>query len=55
VGDSPAEKILKQKDIISISGEHGTLAKQFIDKEKLKFKERSDYIRLAEYLNGAIR
>lgn len=55
VGDNPAEKILKPKDIPRICGEHGQLAKQFIDKEKLKFKERSDYIRLAEYLNGAVK
>jgi len=55
VGDNPAEKILKPKDIIEICGEHGQLAKQFIDKEKLKFKERSDYIRLAEYLNSAVK
>jgi hypothetical protein len=55
VGDNAAERILKTKDIIRICGEHGALAKQFIDTEKLKFKERADYVRLAEYLNGAVR
>jgi len=55
VGDSPAELIIKPKNIPALCGEHGPLAKQFIDKEKLKFKERSDYVRLAEYLNGAVR
>jgi hypothetical protein len=55
VGDNPAEIILKPKDIPAICGEHGALAKQFIDREKLKFKDRSDYIRLAEYLNGAVK
>jgi hypothetical protein len=55
VGDNPAELILKPRSIPAICGEHGTLAKQFIDKEKLKFKERSDYIRLAEYLNSEVK
>ncbi len=55
VGDNAAERILNTKDIIRICGDHGTLAKQFIDKEKLKFKERSDYIRLAEFLNSEVK
>jgi hypothetical protein len=51
VGDSPAEKIGSEKDIIRVCGTDGEKAKAFIATGKLNVKKEEDLVKLVKYLN----
>ena len=50
-GSNPAEKVLKEDEILKFLGDRSGEAKQYADKEKLNLKKQPDVIKLINYLN----
>lgn len=50
-GGNPAEKVLKEDEILRFLGDRSGEAKQYADKEKLNLKKQPDVIKLINYLN----
>jgi hypothetical protein len=50
--DNIAVKIGSKKEAITFFGDHGDIAKQFIDKEKINVKKPFDLARLIRHMNG---
>jgi hypothetical protein len=48
---NPAVKVASTKEIISFCGSDGNIARDYIEKQKTKFKDRKDLVNLIDHLN----
>jgi len=54
-GDEPAVRVANIRDIISVCGEDGSLASEYIDTNKIRFRNTEGLRSLVNHLNNNMK